>query len=420
MAWCLTNVNYTSPNGSTDSSEPRPLRVLMILHNIFARHVRVRRLADSLAGDGHYVDVISLESDDGSDQSRPPFIRCYTLNKTRTRHEGLGHVLDWASTVLAMFYHLNRLDRKNRYDVIHVHNMPDFLVFTALIQRLAGKPVLLHIGDPMPELGQSKLNVGPDHLLIRALGLLEQASCRFSTHVITALESFKRQLIFRGTPPDKITVIMNMPDSRLFAPDVIASKLRRDPDHYTVLYVGTVATRYGLETMVKALPTLREIIPQIRFKIVPKIKEEGKGLDDCVMLARKLGVDDLLHVVDPAPIEEMPGIMASADVGIYPAIRNCHMDWALSLKIPEMALAKLPMVSTRLDVLEQLYGDEAIAFYDSEDHMGLASRIIEIHDSPSFRESLVSNAYQKACVNDWSHQYAIYKKLLTKLLKRPV
>lgn len=392
----------------------------MLLHNIFARHVRVRRLADSLARDGHYVDVISLESDDGSDQSRPPFIRCYTLNKTRSRHEGIRHVIDWASTVLEMFYYTNKLDLKNKYDVIHVHNMPDFLVFTALFQRLAGKPVLLHIGDPMPELGQSKLTVGPDHFLIKSLAFLEQASCRFSTHVITALESFRRQIILRGTPSDKVTVIMNMPDSRLFAPEVIASKLRKDPDHYTVLYVGTVVTRYGLETMLRALPILRERIPNIRFKIVPKIKGEGKGLDDCIRLARELCVDDLLNVVDPVPIEEMPGVMASADVGIYPAIRNRHMDWALSLKIPEMAMAKLPMVSTRLNVLEELYGDHAIAFFDSEDYQGLASRIIEIHDSPTFRESLRSKAYQIACVNDWSHQYAIYKSLLTKLLKRPI
>ena len=420
MVWCSINVNYTSPNGSIDSSNPRPLRVLMLLHNIFVRHVRVRRLSDSLAQDGHYVDVISLASDDGSDQSRPPFVRCYTLKKTRSRHEGLGHILDWASTVVSMFYHLNRLDIKNRYDVIHVHNMPDFLVFTALFQRLMGKPVILHIGDPMPELGESKLNAGPDHILIRGLKLLEQASCRFSTHVITALESFKRQLVLRGTRADKITVIMNAPDSRLFAAELLEAEAKKDPSVYTVLYVGTVATRYGLETMVRALPLLRQQIPNIRFKIVPKIIDEGKGLKDCFALADELSVSDLMYVTSPVPIEKMPGVMASADVGIYPAIRNRHMDWALSLKIPEMALAKLPIVSTRLTVLEELYGDQAIAFHDSEDFEVLASRIIQIHDSPEYKKSLVSNAYNKASQNDWSHQYAIYKRLLTQLLGRPV
>ncbi len=392
----------------------------MLLHNIFARHVRVRRLADSLAEDGHFVDVISLASDDGSDQCRPPFIKCYTLNKTRSRHEGMGHVLDWASTVLSMFYYTNKLDIQNHYDIVHVHNMPDFLVFTALLQRIAGKPVLLHIGDPMPELGESKLNVGPDHVLIKGLGLLERASCSFSTHVITALDSFKEQLVLRGTPSDKITVIMNVPDSRLYSSEILEAQRNRDESHYVVLYVGTVATRYGLETMVRALPKLRERIPNILFKIVPKIKEEGKGLDDCLNLARELGVQDLVSVVDPVPIEQMPGVMASADVGVYPAIRNRHMDWAFSLKIPEMALARLPMVSSRLTVLEQLYGDDSIAFFDSEDFHGLADRIIGIHQSPTYRESLVSNAYQKASMNDWSHQYAVYKDLLSRLLGRPV
>ena len=77
--------------------------------------------------------------------------------------------------------------------------------------------------------------------------------------------------------------------------------------------------------------------------------------------------------------------MMQADIGVYPAISDCHMDVALSLKIPEMVNMRLPIVATRLPVLEELYGENAIAFVPSDDHEALASKILELGRSPELR-----------------------------------
>jgi hypothetical protein len=39
-----------------------------------------------------------------------------------------------------------------RYNLVHVHNMPDVLVFEAFIPRVCGARVILDLHDPMPEL----------------------------------------------------------------------------------------------------------------------------------------------------------------------------------------------------------------------------------------------------------------------------
>ncbi|HTY24298.1 MAG TPA: glycosyltransferase family 4 protein [Desulfomonilaceae bacterium] len=396
-----------------------PLRLLMITHSVYVRDTRVRRYVEPLAEEGHLVDIICLASEDGGSQSNHPNITVHTLPITRSRREGWGHVIGWANAALMMFLYTSKLDIRNRYDLIHVHNMPDFLVFCALIPRLRGCPIILNIHDPTPELAQSKLQVSESHILVRAEVLLEKISIRFSSHIITATPTFENALIRRGVPRQKITVIMNAADPRFSRGNHDKWKARRTrTDKFTLLYVGTVADRYGLQIAVRALPVLRPAVPGIKLKIVPKIRDEGKALDDCLELANTLGVRDLIEVDGPVPLEQMPDIMRDADIGIYPALRDCHMDIALSLKIPEMASVGLCIVSTRLPVLEELYGDESIAFVPPGDHMAFAAKILELYGSPDFRERLARKAMERSAGLTWDSQYRVYRELLRGILGR--
>lgn len=394
------------------------IKVCMLTHTVYARDTRVRRYAEYLAAEGHSVDVICLRSETTGAQSAHANITVYPIPMARHRREGLAHILNWAASAVLMLMYTSWLDIRNRYDLIHVHNLPDFLVFSAIIPRLRGCPVLLNVHDPTPELTRSKLGLGPDHILVRLQTFIERMCISFSSHVITASPTFRTILVSRGIPPDKVSVVMNAADPRFFRLDGFDRKSARDPGSFSLLYVGTVARRYGLETCVRALPLLKNHIPGIRLEIYPKIKDEGEALDSCLRLSVQLGVNDLVHVHDPAPLEQMAAIMRSADLGVYPALQDCHMDIALSLKIPEMINMGLPVVSTRLSVLEDLYGAEAIAFVPSGDTEAFAARVIELYDNPKSRELLAQNASKKASVLNWDAQYRAYRQILESMLDR--
>lgn len=183
-----------------------------------------------------------------------------------------------------------------------------------------------------------------------------------------------------------------------------------------LLYVGTVADRYGLDVCVRALPLLRGEIPGIRLKVVPKVRGEGAALEEILRLAVELDVRDAVDLMAPVPLEEMPNIMKQADVGVYPARRDCHMDLALSLKIPEMAQLGLPIVATRLTVLEELFGEDAIAFVPPGDCDAFAAKILELYRSPDMAQRLVQTARQRALSLGWQNQYSKYKSLIRHLL----
>ena len=156
----------------------------------------------------------------------------------------------------------------------------------------------------------------------------------------------------------------------------------------------------------------------MKLQVFTKIKGEGKALSDCVQLAQDLGVDDLFEVNDPVPLEKMPFIMANADIGLYPALKDCHMDNALSLKIPEMVNMELPIVSSRLTVLEELYGDECMAFVETGNISQLVDKILELYEFPEKRKAYATKAKAKGLGMTWKGQYPIYRDLVDRLIHK--
>lgn len=387
-------------------------RILMLTHSVYSRDIRVRRYAEYLVNDGYLVDVICLATEDNSPQSKDPRLEVYPVPMTRRRREMLGHLLDWSMSIFFMFWYTNKLSFKHQYDLVHVHNMPDLLILCAIFQRLRGTPVILNIHDAVPELTQSKLGIGPRHPLVRVQSLLEKMCIALSSHVITSTESFKKKLIERGASEKKITVITNFPDERLFNSRDSLRVRNNDDTEFILLYVGTVAYRYGLETVVKALPYLKGKIPGIKLQVFTKIKEEGKALSDCQQLALDLQVQDIFEVNDPVPLEKMPSIMANADIGVYPALKDCHMDNALSLKIPEMVNMELPIVASRIAILEELYGPDSIAFVESGDVTEFSRKVLELYEFPEKRRLYAKTAKAKGSRMLWKDQYPIYRDVV--------
>jgi glycogen synthase len=121
----------------------------------------VRRYAETLAKRGDKVDVIAISGRNqqlGMEETSG--VTVYTI-----QHRELNERHKWAYAwrvfrfLLASSALLTRLHDRNRYDLIHVHNMPDFLVFAAWYPKLTGVKLILDIHDIVPELFVSKFKL---------------------------------------------------------------------------------------------------------------------------------------------------------------------------------------------------------------------------------------------------------------------
>ena len=84
------------------------------------------------------------------------------------------------------------------YDVVHVHSVPDFEVYAAVLPKLQGAGIILDIHDIVPEFYASKFSGGKGSFFFKALVKLEQLSIKFSNHVIISNHLWYKTLTSRS------------------------------------------------------------------------------------------------------------------------------------------------------------------------------------------------------------------------------
>ena len=299
----------------------------------------------------------------------------------------------------------------------HVHNMPNLLVFAPLIQKIHGAKIILDIHDPMPEVFQSKYGLARTHWLSRLLYVEEWLSTRFATAIITANHAFKDMLTARGCREDKIAVVMNAPDERFEnqpgdKPLNLASR-----DGFHVLYIGTLAERYGIELAMRAVAKLKRDgeIPGLRFSIIPKIVTEGPYLERLMAVAETLDLGESFHFLEPVPLDSMPEVIKSADLIIYTPLPDVHMDVALSLKIPEAIAVGRPIVASRLSVHLRYFGEDTLYLFEPGNVDDCAAKILDVFRDPDGAKRRIECARAKLDAFAWPKQERIYLDLVSKL-----
>jgi glycosyltransferase involved in cell wall biosynthesis len=292
--------------------------------------------------------------------------------------------------------------------------MPDFLVFSAIIPKIMGARVILDIHDPMPEVFLSKYKEQPHGVILRLIILQEKISCSFANAIITANSNFKANLTNRGIHASKITVINNYPDRDIFDRKAYKQKLQVKREEFILIYPGTIAPRYGLEVPIRSLPELILKIPEICLVI---IGQNSKYKDKLMGIADQLGVSSYVQFKPVVPNKEIPSHMAQADIGIYPAQKDPHMDIATPTKVLEFATMGIPIISSRVKIVEEIFGNTSIMFFEPGDVKQFTQCVLRLYENPTLREELVQNADQAFVQkHSWENEFRIYLELLNQLL----
>ena len=163
-------------------------RVAMLAHTLYLLDPRVRREAEALAQEGIEVHVISL-SEGGSTSWLQPNdatvngVHIHRLPIKKKRGSSLRYLYEYFMTGFLGGLKLAALHFRGPLNVVHVHNMPDILLFAAVVPRLGGSKLVLDIHDPMPELSMSSQNGSSKKLLVKLLRLQEHISCKLADRV---------------------------------------------------------------------------------------------------------------------------------------------------------------------------------------------------------------------------------------------
>jgi glycosyltransferase involved in cell wall biosynthesis len=376
-------------------------KICLIAHTYYDRDGRVRRYAETLAHSCHQVDVICLRDKDQSLFKVKNSVRIFTIPyRHRSKQRG-GYLLEYGFSFILFSIWLLGLFLKHRYQIIHVHNMPDFLIFTGFLPRIFGAKLILDIHDPMPEVYQCKYPEAQGDLGFQLTRLQERLSARFAHAVIAANHLFKENINKRGVPWEKITVINNVADQKIFNRMKYTRVLDGSNHSFTLIYIGTIAPRYRLDIPIRAMPVLIDQIPEIRLKII----------------ADQLEVTPYVQFIPPIPMDDIPQQLIQADIGIYTACPDPHMSIATPTKVLEYTAMGLSTVASRLPILEDLYPKGSIQFFKPGSPEDFARTIIDLYKNPEKRANLVRTAdecYPQRLA--WQIERDSYMKLLKVLV----
>jgi glycosyltransferase involved in cell wall biosynthesis len=396
------------------------IRIGTITYDWFPFDPRVRRLAGAAVDAGYAVDVICLRQPHEKYYEVHNGVHIYRMPMNR----GFGRplpvtLLSWCVFLFLAAVTVTWLHLRRPYHVIHVHNMPDFLVFATLFPKLLGAKIILDVQDVSPELMTVKAK-GRLCGIVRWLAIWqERLSTVFADHVVTVGWPFEEVLLQRGVSQEKLTVVINSADPKLFPASY--RYLPRDESYeevqpFILMYHGTLTERNGLDTAIRALALAHRIIPQLRLDI----KGRGEQLPILKQLARELGVSDHVVFSDPCPAEELVNFVIHGDVGIIPYRCDSFMELVLPTKAYEFAWMHRPMIASDTRAIRSMFRPESIILCDSTSPESFAEAIITLYEDPEKRACMTSNAAQDYEPYRWESMAVRYQQLLASLSRNQI
>lgn len=395
-----------------DAVSGKPMRVCMVVHAYYEGDARVRRYGESLVAHGHQVDVLALRAPGLAKREQVVGVDVYRLPLSRRRGGVLRYLFEYLWFTLLCGLVLTM--RARRYDVVHVHNMPDFLVFAALIPRLFGTKVIHDVHDLMPEVYASKFKTSLRHPGIWPLRIQEWLSYRFASAVVFATERFRKVAIGRRSASKaRSTSVMNAADRRVFDRTQNPWRGPEDQNAFDLLYLGTVSHRHGVDQCVRVLPLLSERIPRARLLIHAKLSEgEGQPMRELKQLIKELGVEDRVDIKAPLALEKVPEAMSKASVGVFTPHLDVHIDMALSLKVPEFVAMGVPVVAVRTSIMEELFDSDQVMLFPDGDVQAFVDCLVRLHEDRDYAVAMTERADRFTIEHSWDREFDRYLTLL--------
>lgn len=387
-------------------------RICFIRQSIYPFELSFCREVEAVQNAGYETHVICLAAP-GNGHSHPleemiNGVHVHRLPLKRKKTSILRYVYDYGSFFTLASIKLAGMHLRARFDAVQVNTMPDFLAFSTIIPKLLGAKITLMMQEPVPELWQT-LHKSPAPWILRAT---EQWALIYADEVFTVTQQLKEAYVERGADADKITVILNVPDTRFLQTDLKETATRHDPAFFTLICHGAIEERYGHDTILRAVALLKPELSNLRLRILGKGNYVGKFL----ALSKDLELENCVQYLGWVPLGEVVAEIQASDLGIVAQKSSPYSNLVHTNKMYEYIALGKPVISSRLKSVSAYFGEDALYYFEPGDPESLAKGILDLYQHPDKREALVINAQKLYHPLRWSEQKEKYLSVYQRLL----
>lgn len=201
-------------------------------------------------------------------------------------------------------------------DAIWVYNSPASIALPMWASKyLLGVPHVLHVMDLWPDsiflsdFGGRALSKGFVH---KALDTWCSSMYKTAASVAYVTPGLRKELVSRGVPESKLHYIPGWADEITTQPaePIPRTEWNVPDDDLLMLYAGTIGASQGLDAVIEALALLEK-----NSKVTCLFAGSGTAVTHLKSLAQERGLNNVIFL-GQVPRQQMPGIMAAADLHI--------------------------------------------------------------------------------------------------------
>jgi glycosyltransferase involved in cell wall biosynthesis len=239
---------------------------------------------------------------------------------------------------------LHALARAEKFDVVIASTPPFLAQLTGdAIRRARGIPMVVEIRDLWPDY-LVDLGMVRSARAQRMIFGLERYLLRRAAHVVVVTESFRRRVVQKGVPAERVDVIPNGAElGRYYRADEEPPlpALRRAAGEFVVGYLGNFGAGQELRTVVRAAARLQDRAPGVRFVLAGDGKEKA-AVEAC---AAELGVRNL-QLCPPIDKEQTRAFYNACDLCLVPLAPVPIFSETVPSKLFEIMACERPVLAS--------------------------------------------------------------------------
>jgi PEP-CTERM/exosortase A-associated glycosyltransferase len=298
--------------------------------------------------------------------------------RTRTSRGKLARlpVLNQKEVIDGLTKRLSEIIPQIKPDVLHAHS-PSLNAIAALrAGKKFGIPVVYEVRAFWEDAAVDHGTASENGLRYRLTRALETYALKQADAVTTICEGLRRDIVARGIPADKVTVIPNAVDIDKFAVGGVAdqdlkSKLGLQGTRL-IGFIGSFYAYEGLDILLRAVPAMAARLPDLRVLLV------GGGPQDAQLrqLAKELGIVDKVVFTGRVPHEQVQTYYDLLDVLVYPRLSMRLTDLVTPLKpLEAMAQGRVLAASDVGGHLELIADGKTGVLFKADDPHSLADKV---------------------------------------------
>lgn len=377
-------------------------KVLVIAYKTLNSDPRIVREINSLLDNGYAVDHICVKPKRNTVlEPLPQGLQVHPISVSKKRSSFLRYLIEYCLFFWSVFIKTNLLLRTNRYSFVQVFTMPEPLVFCALYAKIKRIPIIMDWEDPLYELFLTKFPKIISSFLSLPIRIVEKCSVLFVDHIITPNSAFKDAFVKRGYSANKIDIVLNAPDLRVFKQALAVKSESVKP--FSLLFNGSIFHRHGLDIGIEAVALVKKRVPEIMLTIIGE--GESDYIEHCRQKIKQLNISSSVRWFGSVPIEQMPEKYSTAAAVIIPNRKNPFTSINFPQRIFECGLLKKPVIVSRLPGIQAYMPADAVQYVEPDNPAVLSEGIIELFSNQNKYDRLVERAFKICTTISWEKEY---------------